>query len=62
MVDCWYEFRQAVDETGKPTSRPEGGKITMVIPSTNDDDMFWGHAIEIEVKPNGEIISANIAG
>lgn len=28
----------------------------------NDDDMFWGHAIEIEVKPNGEIISANIAG
>ena len=28
----------------------------------NDDDMFWGHAIEIEVKPNGEIISADIAG
>ena len=28
----------------------------------NDDDMFWGHTIEIEVKPNGEIISANIAG
>ena len=28
----------------------------------NDDDIFWGHAIEIEVKPNGEIISANIAG
>ena len=28
----------------------------------NDDDMFWGHAIEIEVKPNGKIISANIAG
>ena len=28
----------------------------------NDDDMFWGHAIEIEVEPNGEIISADIAG
>lgn len=28
----------------------------------NDDDMFLGHAIEIEVEPNGEIISANIAG
>ena len=27
-----------------------------------DDDMFWRHTIEIEVKPNGEIISANIAG
>lgn len=28
----------------------------------NDDDMFWGHIIEIVVEPNGEIISANIAG
>lgn len=28
----------------------------------NDDDMFLGHAIEIEIEPNGEIISANIAG
>lgn len=28
----------------------------------NDDDMFLGHTIEIEVEPNGEIISANIAG
>ena len=28
----------------------------------NDDDMFWGHVIEIEVDPSGEIISAHIAG
>lgn len=28
----------------------------------NDDDMFLGHAIEIEIEPNGEIISTNIAG
>ena len=28
----------------------------------NDDDMFWGHVIEIEVDPSGEIISAQIAG
>lgn len=28
----------------------------------NDDDMFWGHIIEIVVESNGEIISANIAG
>lgn len=28
----------------------------------NDDDMFWGHVIEIIVEPNGEIASADIAG
>lgn len=28
----------------------------------NDDDMFWGHTIEIYVEQNGDIISANIAG
>lgn len=41
VVECFYEFTQAVDETGKPTSRPHGGEITIVIPSTNDDDMFF---------------------
>ncbi len=28
----------------------------------NDDDMFLGHVIEIQVEPNGEIVSADIAG
>ena len=41
VVECEYKFTQAVDETGKPTSRPNGGTITIVIPSTNDDDMFF---------------------
>lgn len=41
VVECWYEFNQQIDETGKPTSRPEGGEITIVIPATNDDDMFF---------------------
>lgn len=41
MVECEYTFTQAVDDTGKPTSRPHGGIITIVIPSTNDDDMFF---------------------
>lgn len=41
VVECSYEFSQTIDETGKPTSRPRGGEITIVIPSTNDDDMFF---------------------
>ena len=28
----------------------------------NDDDMFWGHVIEIKVDSSGEIINAHIAG
>ena len=28
----------------------------------NDDDMFWGHVIEIDVDSSGGIISAHIAG
>lgn len=41
VVECSYEFSQSVDETGKPTSRPLGGTITFVMPSTSDDDLFF---------------------
>lgn len=41
VMECEYEFTQNVDQTGKPTARPEGGIIKIVIPSTNDDDMFF---------------------
>ncbi|MBO8445636.1 MAG: hypothetical protein IAC23_08110 [Bacteroidetes bacterium] len=41
VVECEYEFTQAVDRTGKPTSRPRGGEITIVVPAVNDDDMFF---------------------
>ena len=41
IVECEYEFSQAVDDTGKPTSRPMGGQITFVTPSTSDDDVFF---------------------
>lgn len=41
MVECEYKFTQSIDNTGKPASRPRGGEITIVIPSTNDDDMFF---------------------
>lgn len=41
VVECHYEFNQSIDDTGKPTSRPKGGEITIIIPATNDDDMFF---------------------
>ena len=41
VIECSYDFSQSVDETGKPTSRPHGGTITFVMPSTSDDDLFF---------------------
>lgn len=41
IVECAYEFNQSVDDTGKPTSRTQGGQITFVMPSTSDDDLFF---------------------
>ena len=41
IVQCQYDFNQSCDETNKPTSRPRGGTITFVIPSTSDDDTFF---------------------
>ena len=40
IVECEYEFSQQVDDTGKPVTRPHGGTITFVMPSTDDDDLF----------------------
>jgi hypothetical protein len=41
IVECAYEFSQSIDDSGKPTSRPKGGTITFVLPSTNDSDSFF---------------------
>jgi len=41
VVECAYEFHQSIDETGKPVSRPQGGTITFVMPSTSDEDLFF---------------------
>lgn len=41
VYQCSYSFSQEIDDTGIPNSRPKGGEIEIVIPSTNDDDMFF---------------------
>lgn len=41
IIQCEYEFKQEVDSTGKPTSRPKGGIITFVMPTTSDDDVSF---------------------
>ena len=41
VVQAQYEFSQSIDETNKPNSRPKGGTITFVIPTTSDDDQMF---------------------
>ena len=42
IVECQYEFTQNCDpDTGKPTGRVKGGRITFTMPATSDDDHFF---------------------
>ena len=38
ILECEYEFTQAVDHTGRPTDRTRGGLINIVIASPGDSD------------------------
>lgn len=39
ILECEYEFTQAVDHTGRPTDRTRGGLINIVISAPGDDDL-----------------------
>lgn len=41
LVECEYEFYQSLDESSKPSSRPQSGLIKFVMPAQGDDDMFF---------------------
>ena len=56
VVECSYKFSQSIDDTGKPTSRPRGGTITMVMPSTSDDDLFFYKWMFNKTEVNGGIL------
>jgi hypothetical protein len=39
VMECEYEFNQSVDVTGRPSDRPRGGVINVVILSPDDSDL-----------------------
>ena len=41
ILECEYEFNQAVDVTGRPSDRPRGGLINLVIVSPDDSDLTF---------------------
>lgn len=40
VLNCSYRFTQSTDATGKPTSIPHGGYVTLVVESTKNTDLF----------------------
>lgn len=41
ILECEYEFTQAVDHTGRPTDRTRGGLINIVIVAPDDDNLVF---------------------
>jgi hypothetical protein len=55
VLACDFAFNQQVDTTGKPSSKPQGGIINVVIESTMDTSLFeW--MISNHQTRNGAII------
>jgi hypothetical protein len=40
VLYCSYRFTQGIDATGKPSSIPQGGTVTLTVESTSDADIF----------------------
>ena len=40
VLNCGFRFTQVTDATGKPTSIPQGGTITLVLESDGDTSLF----------------------
>lgn len=56
LVECEYEFYQSLDESSKPSSRPQSGLIKFVMPAQGDDDtFFYNWMFDRAKKYNGTI-------
>ncbi|MEL0644966.1 type VI secretion system tube protein TssD [Olleya sp. Ti.3.14] len=55
VLKCSFAFEQGADFTGRPSQRPRGGQITILIESTNKTD-FLEWMISSNMTKSGEII------
>ena len=68
VLECEYEFNQAVDITGRPSDRPRGGMINIIIAAPDDRDLMFHEWMrdktatkegQIALKVNRENIDSN---
>ncbi|MGB0879690.1 MAG: type VI secretion system tube protein TssD [Polaribacter sp.] len=55
VLRCSFNFEQGSDTTGKPSQRPRGGQITILVESTNKTD-FLEWTISPNMTKDGEVI------
>ena len=63
-MECEYEFSQTIDITGRPSDRPRGGVIHLVIVSPDDTDLTFHEWMreKDEVKDGTIILNVNSQG
>ncbi|GAA0873416.1 hypothetical protein GCM10009117_25630 [Gangjinia marincola] len=54
ILDCSFTFRQDVDHTGRPSAKPKGGQIRLLIEATAKTD-FLEWMISASATKKGEI-------
>ena len=55
VLKCSFSFEQGADNTGRPSQKPRGGQISILIESTNKTD-FLEWMISSNMTKSGEII------
>lgn len=55
VLRCSFAFEQGVDNTGRPSQKPRGGQIMILIESTNKTD-FLEWMISPSMTKDGEVI------
>lgn len=55
VLKCSFSFEQGADNTGRPSQKPRGGQITILIESTNKTD-FLEWMISPNMTKNGEVV------
>ncbi len=55
ILDCSFSFEQGADHSGKPSQRPRGGQIDVLIESTKKTD-FLEWMLSTDSVKSGEIV------
>jgi len=55
VLKCSFAFEQGADYTGRPSQKPRGGQVTILIESTNKTD-FLEWMISSNMTKNGEVV------
>ncbi len=55
VLKCSFSFEQGADNTGRPSQKPRGGQVNILIESTNKTD-FLEWMISSNMAKDGEVI------